>query len=72
MAKFVEILITFNPAEIAFNKSIHDAYGIDYYFKGEHFQTAGPLSGPARLMIRNDQVEKTRQLIKDVDFSKSK
>lgn len=66
---FEEVLATYNPADIAFIKSMLEAGDITYFFKGEHFLYIRPLADPARLMIRKDQVEFVRDLLKDMDLA---
>lgn len=59
------ILATFNPGEIAFIKSVLDSEEITYYFKGENLLYV-PLTEPARLMVKKDQVHKAREILKDL------
>ncbi|NJD55628.1 MAG: DUF2007 domain-containing protein [Nitrospirae bacterium] len=66
---FEEMLFSFNPADIAFIKSLLDAEGITYYFHGEHFNSIRPLALPARLMVISDQVEKAKEILKDAKLS---
>ena len=66
---YKEVLATYNPADIAFLKSILDSEGISYFFKGEHFMYVRPLADPVRLMVRTDQFEKAVDLLKDVELS---
>lgn len=66
---YQEVLATFNPADIAFLKSLLDSEGIQYFFKGEQFMYIRPFADPARLMIRIDQVQEVLELIKDVKLS---
>ena len=68
---FVEILATYNPADIVFLKSLLESEGIQYFFKGEHFMYMRPLADPVRLMVREDQVEDAIDLVKDVKLSVS-
>ena len=68
---YVEILATYNPADVVFLKSLLDSEGIRYFFKGEHFLYMRPLADPVRLMIRDDQVDDALELIKDVHLSVS-
>jgi hypothetical protein len=68
---FVEILATYNPADVVFLKSLLESEGIQYFFKGEHFMYMRPLADPVRLMVRQDQVEEAIELIKDVKLSVS-
>ena len=64
-----EVLSTFNPGDIALIKSVLDGEGIIYFFQGEHFTYVRPLALPARLMVKKDQVEQVRELLKDLKLS---
>ena len=66
---FVEILATYNPADVVFLKSLLESEEIQYFFKGEHFMYMRPLADPVRLMVRQDQVEDAVGLVKDVKLS---
>lgn len=66
---YKEILATYNPADIAFLKSLLESEGIQYFFKGEHFMYIRPLADPVRLMVRADQFDEASELIKDVKLS---
>ena len=66
---FQEILATYNPADVAFIKSLLESEGIDYFFKGEHFLSIRPLADPSRLMVRIDQVAAALELLKDVKLT---
>ena len=66
---FVEILGTYNPADVVFLKSLLESEGLQYFFKGEHFMYMRPLADPVRLMVRQDQVEEAIELVKDVKLS---
>jgi len=58
----------FSTAEIAIIKSILDDAKIDYYFRGERFQTMHvPLVDPAILMIREDHFETAKKLLEDLE-----
>jgi hypothetical protein len=67
--EYTEVLATYNPADVAFLKSLLDSEGIQYFFKGEHFMYMRPLADPVRLMIRSDQVDAARKLLEDVELS---
>lgn len=67
--EFIEVLATYNPADIAFLKSLLESEGIQYFFKGEHFMHIRPLVDPVRLMIRIDQAEDAVELLKTVNLS---
>jgi len=66
---YKEVLITFNPADIAFIKSILGAEKIIYFFQGENFLRIQPLALPARLMVKTDQVEKTVEILKGMKLN---
>jgi len=63
--EFVEVLKLFNRAEIAFIKSLLDSEGIQYFFHGEHFSHLLASVEPTRLMVRKDQAETARELLRD-------
>ncbi len=60
------ILSTFNPADIAVIRSILDNSDLDYYFHGENSAFMQPFAVAARLMVRKDQADDARALLKDV------
>ncbi len=60
------ILSTFSPADIAIVKSVLDDSDIDYYFHGENSAFMQPFAVPARLMVRKDQADDARALLKDL------
>ncbi len=66
---FKEVLGTYNPADVAFIKSLLESEGIQYFFKGENFMYVRPLADPVRLMIRIDQFEEAVELLKNVQLS---
>ncbi len=66
---YTEVLSTFNPADIAILKSILNSTDIDYFFQGEHFGYLRPLALPTRLMVRKDQSENARKILRDLKLS---
>ena len=66
---YTEVLATYNPADVAFIKSLLESEGFQYFFKGEHFMYMRPLADPVRLMVRVDQADAARDLLKDIDLS---
>jgi len=72
MTEFIdykEVLATFNPGDIAVIKSILDGEGITYFFQGENFTSWRPLIVPARLMVKENEVEKAKKILKDFKLS---
>ncbi len=67
--KFVEVLSTLNLADIAVIKSILDGGEIHYYFFDENFNHLYPLVQPARLYIRDDDVDQAKELLKDFSIT---
>lgn len=66
--KFEEVFVTANQNEIVFIKSLLDEAGIEYYLSGDVSNLFGALGDSIRLMIREDQVEETLELLKDLDL----
>jgi hypothetical protein len=67
--EYVEVLGTYNPADVALIKSILDAENITYYFNAEHFIYIRPLAEPVRLMVKKDEAEKAKEALKDLDLA---
>lgn len=67
--EYEEVLGTYNAADIAFIKSLLDSENITYYFNAEHFTYVRPLAEPARLMVKKDEVEIAKTLLKDVKLA---
>ena len=66
---YVEIMGTYNPADIALIKSILDSENITYYFNAEHFMYVQPLAQPVRLMVKTDEAEKAREILWDLNLA---
>jgi len=67
--EYVEIMGTYNPADIAVIKSILDGENITYYFNAEHFMYVRPLAEPVRLMVQKDEAEKAKEILRDLDLA---
>jgi hypothetical protein len=63
------ILATYNQTDIALIKDVLESAGITYYFTGELFTYVEPLASTAKLMVRRDQAEQARELLKDLDLA---
>lgn len=66
---YVEVMGTYNPADVALIKSILDTENITYYFNAEHFMYVRPLAEPARLMVRTDQAERAKAILRDLNLA---
>ncbi len=67
--EYVEIMGTFNPADVALIKSLLDADNITYYFNAEHFMNVEPLAQPVRLMVKTDEAEKAKEILQDLNLA---
>lgn len=68
MEEFIDfeyILSSINPGEIALIKSVLESEGLTYYIKGDNLLYV-PLTEPARVMVRKDQVQQAKDLLKDL------
>ena len=69
--EYVPILETHNAGDRVFLKSILDAEGITYFIQGE---TVAPYvfnALPMTLMVKREQAEKAREILKDIKLSYS-
>jgi hypothetical protein len=66
---YVEIMGTYNPADVALIKSILDAENITYYFNAEHFMNVRPLAEPVRLMVKTDEAEKAKEILQGLNLA---
>ncbi|MBI5740487.1 MAG: DUF2007 domain-containing protein [Nitrospirae bacterium] len=67
--EYEEIMVTYNPADVAIIKSILDAEEITYFFHGENFMHVRPLVEPARLMVDKEEAQDARELLRDLNLS---
>jgi hypothetical protein len=66
---FVTIVETFSPADIAIIESILEGSEIDYYIQGENALSVTPYVIPVRVLVTKEQVEKAKELLKDLDLT---
>lgn len=67
--EYAEVLGTYNPADVALIKSILDSENITYYFNAEHFMYVRPLAEPVRLMVKKDEAEKAKEILRDLNLA---
>ena len=63
--EYKELLMTFNQGDIALIKSLLEAEGVVYYLKGENFNLVRPLAEAPMFMVREDQLKKAQEVIKN-------
>jgi hypothetical protein len=69
--EYVPILETHNAGDRVFIKSILDAEGITYFIQGEFVAPYLLDALPMTLMVKKDQAEKAREILKDIKLSYS-
>jgi len=65
---FIRVLSTYNLGDIAVLKSILDEQGIEYFIQGENTAYIRGYMDPSILMVREDQVQTVKELLKDFDL----
>ena len=65
---FIEIVSTLNQGDIALIKSVLDGEDIEYQILDENFINVRPLVEAVRIIVREDQADVARELIKDFDI----
>ncbi|MGB3213114.1 MAG: DUF2007 domain-containing protein [Desulforhopalus sp.] len=69
--KYELILETHNAGDRVFLKSLLDAEKITYFIQGEYLAPYVFNALPMRLMVRKDQADRARELLKDIELSYS-
>ncbi|MGB3341945.1 MAG: hypothetical protein WBB37_10750 [bacterium] len=66
-SELIAVLSTYSHGDVAIIKSILDAAGIYYYFKGErHLGLVKPWADPAKLMVKKNEADTVKDLLKDL------
>jgi predicted Zn finger-like uncharacterized protein len=66
--KYVQILSSMNQGDLGIIKSMLDDGSIDYFVNGENFLSVDPLIQPARIMVREDQLDEAIEIIKNFEL----
>ena len=66
---YVPVVETHNAGDRVFIKSMLDAEGIVYYIQNEHVAPYLFNALPMRIMVRSDQADQARELLKDIQLS---
>jgi len=69
--EYVPILETHNAGDRVFIKSILDAEGITYFIQGEYVAHYLYNALPMRVMVKKDQANMAREILKDIELSYS-
>lgn len=69
--EYVLVLETHNAGDRVFLKSILDAEGITYFIQGEHVAHYLFNALPMRLMVKKEQANRAREILKDIELSYS-
>lgn len=67
--EYVPVLETHNAGDRVFIKSILDAEGITYFIQGEYVAPYLYNAVPMRVMVRTDQADKAREILKGIELS---
>ena len=66
--KFVRLISSMNQGDLGIIKSMLDDGGIDYFVNGENFLAVDPLIQPAKIMVREDQLDDANEIIKNFEL----
>jgi hypothetical protein len=69
--EYVPILETHNAGDRVFLKSVLDAEGIIYFIQGEYVAPYVFNALPMTLMVKKDQADRAREILKDIKLSYS-
>lgn len=69
--EYVPIIETHNAGDRVLLKSILDAEGITYFIQGEYVAPYVFNALPMRFMVKKDQANKAREILKDIELSYS-
>jgi hypothetical protein len=64
----VEVYSTYQQGDIAFIKSVLDGEGITYIFEGESPILIGWAGAYARLLVKAEDVQRAREILRELDF----
>ena len=64
----VEVYSTYQQGDIAFIKSVLDGEGITYIFEGESPILIGWAGAYARLLVKAEEADRAREILRELDF----
>jgi hypothetical protein len=69
---FEEVFSTYQQGDISFIKSILDGEGITYFFQGESSVMLIAAGAYARLLVKADEAERAREILRDLGLLSGK
>jgi len=69
--EYVPVIETHNAGDRVFIKSLLDAEGIVYFIQGEYVAPYLFNALPMRVMVKKDQADQAREILKDIKLSYS-
>ena len=65
---YLEVMATYNAADLAVIKSLLEAEKIAYYLHGENFHAMTPWVQPVKIFVREDHMETAKELLFSLDL----
>lgn len=65
---YLEVMSTYNVADLAVIKSLLEAEKIVYYLHGENFHAMTPWVQPVKIFVRADHIETAKELLFSLDL----
>ena len=66
--EFVEVFSTYQQGDISFIKSVLDGEGITYFFQGENSIMLIAAGAYARLLVKADEADRAKDILRDLGF----
>lgn len=65
---YLEVMATYNVADLAVIKSLLEAEKVAYYLHGENFHAMTPWVQPVKIFVREDHMETAKELLFSLDL----
>lgn len=66
---YIPLIRTFSAKDIALIHSVLGGTNVRYFIRGENFTHVRPMADPAILMIAEEDIDDTKELLKDLPLS---
>ncbi len=70
-AEFIDLFSTMDQSYVSFIRSVLEGEGIDHYVLGEHVSHVFALPVPQIVRVREDQIERAREILDDIENNSS-